>query len=118
MQTLDNFASDYASEIDFYVVSFNEDAAVIQEYITENGYQGFISAQPVGTMLADLEVSQQSAMMALNARGLILHRQSKGDAREWPGYLDQLIENPNAAPSQENAEQQREQRQRDIQLPS
>ena len=84
MQTLNNFASDYAGDIDFYVVSFDEDAGVIEDYIAEHDYRGVIAAQPVGTMLADLEIVRQSSMMALNAHGLILHRQTKGDATEWP----------------------------------
>ena len=69
-------------------------------------------------MLADLAVTRQSAMMALNAHGLILHRQTKGDATQWPAYLDRLAADPNAAPSPADAREQQEQRQRDLQLPS
>lgn len=118
MQTLNTFAADYAGDIDFYVVSFNENAGIIADYIAEHNYRGFIPAQPEGTMLADLAVTRQSAMMALNARGRILHRQTKGNAGEWPAYLNRLAENPNAAPSQSDAQQQKEQRRQDLQLPS
>lgn len=118
MQSLNAFASDYAADIDFYIVSFDEDAAVIADYIASHNYQGFIAAHPVGTMLADLAVTRQSTMMALNAQGRILHRQTRGDAAQWPAYLDLLSENPNAAPAPADAQQQREQRQQDLQLPS
>ena len=118
MQQLNAFASDYAGDIDFYVVSFDEDAEVVANYIAEHGYRGFVAAQPVGTMLADLAVTRQSSMIALNARGRILHRQTKGNAAEWPAYLKQLAANPNAAPDPGNAQQQREQRRQDLQLPS
>lgn len=118
MQTLDTFASNYAADIDFYIVSFDEDAAAIADYIAEHNYRGFIAAQPIGTMLADLQVTRQSTMMALNAHGLILHRQTKGDATQWPAYLDQLSANPNAAPDPSDTQQQKEQRRQDLQLPS
>ena len=119
MQQLETFAARYGDTVDFYIVSFNEDAGVIAEYIAERGYQSpFIPAQPVGAMLADLAVTRQSAMMALNAHGLILHRQTKGDAAQWPAYLDRLAADPNAAPSPADAGEQQEQRQRDLQLPS
>lgn len=118
MQTLNTFAADYAGDIDFYIVSFNEDAAVIADYIADRNYRGFIAAQPVGAMLADLKVTRQSTMMALNAQGRILHRQTSGDAAQWPAYLDQLSANPNAAPGPSDAQQQQEQRRQDLQLPS
>lgn len=119
MQQLETFAAEYGDAVDFYIVSFNEDAGVIAEYIAERGYQSpFIPAQPVGAMLADLAVTRQSAMMALNAHGLILHRQTKGDAAQWPAYLDKLAADPNTSPSPADAGEQREQRQRDLQLPS
>lgn len=118
MQQLNAFAADYAGDIGFYVVSFDEDAEVVANYIAEHRYRGFVAAQPVGTMLADLAVTRQSAMIALNARGRILHRQTKGNAGEWPAYLNQLAENPNAAPAPRDAQQQREQRRQDLQLPS
>ncbi|MYC32276.1 MAG: hypothetical protein F4X64_03770 [Chloroflexi bacterium] len=117
MQTLNTFASDY-DEIDFYVVSFNEDAATVSDYIAEHNYQGMIPAQPVGNMLADLEVTRQSSFMSLNAHGRILHRQTMGNAGEWPAYLDRLVTDPLAVPSQQEGQQQKEQRQMDMQLPS
>lgn len=118
MQTLNTFAADYSDNIDFYVVSFDENAAIVADYIAEHNYRGFIAAQPVGPMLADLEITRQSSMLALNARGRILHRQTRGDAGEWPAYLDLLVADPNAATSPDDAERQKEQRQLDLQLPS
>lgn len=119
MQQLETFAAGYGDAVDFYIVSFNEDAGVIADYIAERGYRSpFIPAQPVGTMLSDLAVTRQSAMMALNAHGLILYRQTKGDAAQWPAYLDRLAADPDAAPSPADAGEQREQWRRDLQLPS
>ena len=119
MQQLETFAAEYGDAVDFYIVSFNEDAGVIADYIAGRGYRApFIPAQPVGTMLADLEVTRQSAMMALNGRGTVLYRQTKGDATKWPAYLDRLVVDPDAAPSPADAGEQQEQRQRDLQLPS
>ena len=118
LQTLNTFASDYDAGIDFYVVSFDEDAATIQGFIDEHNYQGFIAAQPVGTMLADLAITRQSSFVALNAHGRILHRQTMGNAGEWPAYLDRLVADPLAVPSQQEGQQQKEQRRMDIQLPS
>ena len=117
MQTLNTFASNY-DDIDFYIVSFNEDAATVAGYIGEHNYRGFIAAEPVGTMLADLEVTRQSAFISLNGHGRILHRQTKGNATEWPAYLDRLAADPLAGPSQQEGQQQKEQRQLDLQLPS
>ena len=68
MQTLDPIATEY-SEIDFYVVAFNESAGTIEQYIEEQGYTDLIAAQPEGTMLADLEITRQMAMVALNSDG-------------------------------------------------
>ena len=119
MQQLETFAAGYEDAVDFYIVSFNEDAGVVADYIADRGYRApFIPAQPVGAMLADLAITRQSAMMALNAHGLILHRQTKGDAAQWPAYLDLLTADPNAAPAPGDAEQQKQQRRQDLQLPS
>ena len=119
MQQLETFAAEYGDTVDFYIVSFNEDAGAIADYIAGRGYQSpFIPAQPVGAMLSDLAVTRQSAMMALNAHGLILYRQTKGDAAQWPAWLDRLASDPDAAPSPADAGEQREQRRRDLQLPS
>ena len=77
MQTLDPIASEY-DEIDFYVVAFNESAETIDRYIEEKGYTDLIAAQPEGTMLEDLEITRQMAMLALNSEGVIYHRQTMG----------------------------------------
>ncbi len=120
MQTLNTFAANYADDVDFYVVSFDENAAVVSDYIDQQGYgnTGFIPAQPVGAMLADLSITRQSSFIALNGHGRILHRQTMGDAAEWPAYLDRLAADPLTAPSAEEEQQEEEQRRMDIQLPS
>ena len=117
MQTLDPIASEYR-EIDFYVVAFNESAAEVEQYIEDKGYTDLIAAQPQGTMLADLEITRQMAMLALNSEGLIYHRQLMGSADKWTPHFAQLTEDPDAVPSQEQVEQQKERRLMDMQLPA
>ncbi len=117
MQTLDPIASEY-NAIDFYVVAFNESAAVIEQYIEENGYTDLIAAQPEGAMLEDLEITRQMAMLALNSEGVIYHRQLMGSADQWAPHFAQLTEDPDAAPSAEQVEQQKDRRLMDIQLPA
>ncbi len=117
MQTLDPIASEYP-DIDFYVISYNEPVEVISDYIQEHGYTDMIAAQPVGTMLADLEVTRQMAMMAVNGDGIIYHRQVMGSADQWGPFFTHLSEDPDAVPASVEAERQKDQRQHDLQLPS
>ena len=117
MQTLDPIATEY-SEIDFYVVAFNEPAGTIEQYIEEQGYTDLIAAQPEGTMLEDLEITRQMAMVALNSEGVIYHRQLMGSADQWAPHFAQLTEDPDAVPSKEQADQQKGRRLMDMQLPA
>ena len=117
MRTLDPIASKYP-DIDFYVVSYNEPVETIAEYIEEGGYTDVIPAAPVGTMLADLEVTRQMAMMVLNGNGLIYHRQVKGSAEAWEPYFSALTADPVAVPEGVEIQRQKDQRQQDLQLPS
>lgn len=117
MQTLDPIASEFP-EIDFYVVAYNETAAEVDAYIQEKGYTDLIGAQPVGSMLADLEITRQMAMMAVNADGVIYHRQLMGSAGQWSPQFSALTADPYAVPSTEEVEQQKERRLMDLQLPA
>ena len=117
MQTLNPIASQYP-EIDFYVVSYNESAAEVEDFIAEHGYTDLIAAQPVGNMLADLEITRQMAMVALNADGVIYHRQLMGSADQWSPHFTKLTDDPDAAPTQKQVEEQKDQRMMDMQLPS
>ena len=117
MQTLNPIASEYR-DIDFYVVAYNESAAEVENYIKENGYTDLIAAQPVGTMLEDLEITRQMAMLALNSEGLIYHRQLMGSADQWAPHFAHLTEDPDAIPSPEQIEQQKDRRLMDMQLPA
>lgn len=117
MQTLDPIASQYP-EIDFYVVAFNESAAEVQQYIEEKGYTDLIAAQPEGTMLADLEITRQMAMLALNSEGVIYHRQLMGSADQWTPHFAHLTDEPNAVPTTEDVEKQKQRRLMDLQLPA
>ena len=117
MQTLNPIASEFL-EIDFYVVAYNEPAEVVEAYIEENGYTDLIAAQPVGTMLADLEITRQMAMMAVNADGVLYHRQLMGSAGQWSPQFSALTADPHAIPTKKQAEEERERRLMDIQLPA
>ena len=117
MQTLDPIASRYPN-LDFYVISYNESVDEIAEYIEEHGYTDVIPAEPVGTMLADLQVTRQMAMMAVNGNGMIYHRQVMGSAATWEPYFGALTENPDAVPPEVEIQRQKDQRQQDLQLPS
>ena len=117
MQTLNPIASKFP-DIDFYVVAYNEPAEVIEAYIQENGYTDLIAAQPVGAMLADLEITRQMAMMAVNADGVIYHRQLMGSADQWSPQFAALTVDPHAIPTNKEVEQEKERRLMDIQLPA
>ncbi len=117
MRTLDPIASKYP-DIDFYVVSYNEPVETIAQYIEDGGYTDLIPAAPVGTMLADLEVTRQMAMMALNGNGMIYHRQVMGSAAAWEPHFTALAGDPHAVPEGVEIQRQKDQRQQDLQLPS
>lgn len=117
MRTLDPIASKYPN-LDFYVVSYNEPVEVIAEYIENGGYTDVIPAEPVGTMLTDLQVTRQMAMMAVNGNGMIYHRQVMGSADAWEPYFTALSEDPVAVPPEVEIQRQKDQRQQDLQLPS
>ena len=117
MQTLDPIASKYP-DLDFYVISYNEPVADIAAYIEEHGYTDVIPAQPEGTMLADLQVTRQMAMMAVNGNGMIYHRQVMGSAASWEPYFAELSADPVAVPAGVEIQRQKDRRQQDLQLPS
>ena len=117
MQTLNPIASSYP-DLDFYVISYNEPVEDIAAYIEEHGYTDVIPAEPVGTMLADLQVTRQMAMMAVNGNGMIYHRQVMGSASSWEPYFTELAADPVAVPAGVEIQRQKDQRQQDLQLPS
>ena len=117
MQTLDPIASQYP-DLNFYVVSYNEPVADIAAYIEEHGYTDVIPAEPVGAMLEDLQVTRQMAMMAVNGDGIIYHRQVMGSAAKWEPFFAHLSEDPGAVPASVEIQRQKDQRQKDLQLPS
>ena len=117
MQTLNPIASEF-DEIDFYVVAYNESADTVKGYIEEQGYTDLIAAQPVGNMLADLEITRQMAMMAVNADGVIYHRQLMGTADQWSPHFTRLTDDPDAVPTHKQVKQEQDQRMMDMQLPA
>lgn len=78
MRTLNPIISNYAGQVDFYLVSFSETAAVLDGYIADNGYANMTATQPVGSMLRDLKIVSQSSMLAMDANGIITFRKGYG----------------------------------------
>ena len=69
---------DHAEQVDFYLVAFNESAATLDGYISQNGYKNMTATQPVGSMLRDLQIVSQSSMLAVDRAGLITFRKGYG----------------------------------------
>ena len=69
-------------------------------------------------MLADLEITRQMAMVALNSDGIIYHRQLMGSADQWSPHFTELTANPGAVPTHQQVEQQKDRRLMDMQLPA
>ncbi|MDE2787987.1 MAG: hypothetical protein OXL37_15170 [Chloroflexota bacterium] len=78
LRTLNPIIAEYAGQVDFYLVAFNESAATLEEYIAENGYANMTAAQPVGSMLRDLKIVSQSSVMAMDSTGVITFRKGYG----------------------------------------
>ena len=78
MRTLNPIIAEYAGQVDFYLVAFNESAAELDGYIGAEGYANMTAAQPEGAMLRDLEIVSQSSMLALDAAGVITFRKGYG----------------------------------------
>ena len=91
---------------------------MIAEYIAEGGYTDVIPAEPVGAMLADLQVTRQMAMMTLNGNGMIYNRQVMGSAADSQTYFAELSADPDAVPAGVEIQKQQDQRRHDLQLPS
>lgn len=81
-----------AGQVDFYLVSFSESASRLDGYIEENGYSDMIATQPVGSMLADLRITSQSSMIALDAQGVITFRKGYGGGGDYVGALRDLAQ--------------------------
>ena len=78
LRTLNPIVAEYAGQVDFYLVAFNESAATLEAYIAENGYANMTSAQPVGSMLRDLKIVSQSSVLAIDGAGVITFRKGYG----------------------------------------
>ncbi len=73
-------------------MSFSESASRLDGYIEENGYSDMIATQPVGSMLADLRITSQSSMIALDAQGVITFRKGYGGGGDYVGALRDLAQ--------------------------
>ena len=87
--------SNYAEQVDFYLVAFNEGAATLEGYIEQNGFTNMTATQPVGSMLRDLQIVSQSSMIALDSNGVITFRKGYGrggDADTLNGEFQRLAQ--------------------------
>ena len=78
LRTLNPIVAEYAGQVDFYLVAFNESAATLEEYAAGRGYTDMTATQPVGSMLADLKIISQSSMLAVDSAGVITFRKGYG----------------------------------------
>ena len=90
MRTLAPIVTEYAGQVDFYLVSFNESAGRLESYIADNGYSDMAATQPVGSMLRDLKITSQSSMTALDAHGVITFRKGYGGRGDFVGAYREL----------------------------
>lgn len=96
MRTLNPIVAEYAGQVDFYLVAFNESAATLESYIQENGNANMTATQPVGSMLRDLKIVSQSSMLAMDSAGVITFRKGYGrggDAETLRAEFQRLAEN-------------------------
>ena len=91
MRTLAPIVTEYAGQVDFYLVSFNESAGRLESYIADNGYADMTATQPVGSMLRDLKITSQSSMIALDAQGVITFRKGYGGRGDFAGAYRELV---------------------------
>lgn len=95
LRTLNPIVAEYAGQVDFYLVAFNESTTTLESYIAENGYANMIAAQPVDSMLRDLKIVSQSSMIAVDGAGVITFRKGYGrggDAETLSGEFAKLVQ--------------------------
>lgn len=90
MRTLDPIVAEYVSQVDFYLVAFNESAATLEAYVAENGYANMTATQPVASMLRDLKIVSQSSMLGMDAGGVITFRKGYGGGSDADTLRDEF----------------------------
>ena len=76
------------------MVAFNESGETIDNYIAGQGYRNMIAAAPVGTMLADLRITSQSSIIAVDGAGVITFRKGfgGGGVGEFTSEFEKLVQ--------------------------
>lgn len=94
MQTLSEIVPDYAGQVDFYVVAYTETARELDSYVRRHEFTGMTPAQPEGSMLRDLKIISQSAMLAMDAAGVITFRKEsyRGKTPDFRAEFERLIQ--------------------------
>ena len=93
MRRFKDIYPDYADRVAFYAVGSDptEGLQRLESYREQQGYPWPV-AEPVGTMLRDLRVLQQSTKIALDSRGVIIYREGygRGDPDTWRQVFQEL----------------------------
>ena len=76
------------------MVAFNESGETIDNYIADQGYSNMIAVAPVGTMLADMRITSQSSIVAVNGDGVITFRKGfgGGGSGEFTSEFEKLVQ--------------------------
>ena len=76
---LRNIYPEFSQEVAFYAVAADpfEDVAALEKQRQKEGYPWLV-AEPLGSMLRDMEVLVQSTKIAIDAKGVIVYRDGYG----------------------------------------
>lgn len=83
LRRLKTIYPEFSQEVDFYGVAADptEGVAALDEQRQKEGYQWLV-ADPVGSMLRDMEVLVQSTKIAIDSNGVIIYRDGYGRGGE------------------------------------
>lgn len=76
------------------MVAFSESGETIDNYIAGQGFSNMIAAAPAGTTLADLRITSQSSIIAVNGAGVITFRKGfgGGGSGEFTREFEKLVQ--------------------------
>ena len=84
---------EYAQEVDFYAVASSSALKLsnLENYRAKQNHPWPV-AEPLGSMLKDFKILQQSTKIAFDARGVIIYRDGygAGDPETWSRVFEEL----------------------------
>ena len=93
LRRLKNIYPEFSRDVAFYAVAADpsEDVAALEMQRQREGYPWLV-AEPVGTVLRDLEVLVQSTKIAIDSQGVIVYRDGYGRGGEdvWRQVFQKL----------------------------